>query len=184
MITTLAHRYTLLRHWALLTAWFGANSVRQEMIAEPQRHAQPQLTQPALVRIRIRTRSPFEVRGALYVPATATHDPNPMETSRIHLFRSGQPLPQTDLLPPYFGFVRGWIELGDARHTHDRRGDAHDQHELWHVRRILRTTITRELVALADYQPELFRRFWLEHGHYFERHDLLAQLLILDVLNA
>ncbi len=107
-----------------------------------------------------------EYQALLYIPAKADYNYYSKEFERgLQLYSSGVMIMErcSDLLPEYYGFVKGLVDSEDLSLNISREMLQHDR-QLTLIRTALEKRIKNELVDLRDKSREEYEKFWNTFG--------------------
>lgn len=107
-----------------------------------------------------------EYQALLYIPARADYNYYSKEFERgLQLYSSGVMIMErcADLLPEYFGFVKGLVDSEDLSLNISREMLQHDR-QLTLIRTALEKRIKNELVDMRDKNREDYEKFWNTFG--------------------
>ena len=102
----------------------------------------------------------------LFIPSHAPYDYYTKEYEKgLQLYASGVMIMEkcADLLPDYFGFVKGVVDSQDLSLNISREMLQHDR-QLLTIRKNLEKKIKNELVSLKDNEREKYESFWKNFG--------------------
>ncbi|MFV0497525.1 MAG: molecular chaperone HtpG [Candidatus Fimivivens sp.] len=107
-----------------------------------------------------------EYQALLYIPSKADYNYYSKEFERgLNLYSSGVMIMErcSDLLPEYFGFVKGLVDSEDLSLNISRELLQHDR-QLTLIRTALEKRIKNELVDMRDKNREDYEKFWNTFG--------------------
>lgn len=107
-----------------------------------------------------------EYQALLYIPSKADYNYYSKEFERgLNLYSSGVMIMErcSDLLPEYFGFVKGLVDSEDLSLNISREMLQHDR-QLTLIRNALEKRIKNELVEMRDKNRDDYEKFWNTFG--------------------
>lgn len=107
-----------------------------------------------------------EYQALLYIPSKADYNYYSKEFERgLQLYSSGVMIMErcSDLLPEYFGFVKGLVDSEDLSLNISREMLQHDR-QLTLIRNALEKRIKNELIDMRDKSREDYEKFWNTFG--------------------